>query len=175
MALHKANRHDTGDGPTITVSPARATLTDSRPSCRDAVLDAIDRLQQRTGATEFARRDIVAEMRATNAGLSGRPSTGVYAALPATNLAARITTFVTSAMTVCRSGDDAPTTGSRPSVVSPFRQSSFAGVVRSRLVLLGLVRLQVVAQGVEPDFPQALEGVESTQRAIRSNGSARRW
>lgn len=44
--------------------------------------------------------------------------------LAAANLAARITTFVTSAMTVCRSGDDAPTTGSRPSVVSPFRQST---------------------------------------------------
>jgi hypothetical protein len=44
--------------------------------------------------------------------------------LAAANLAARITTFVTSAMTVCRSGDDAPTTGSRPSVVSRFRQST---------------------------------------------------
>jgi hypothetical protein len=46
----------------------RATLTDGRPSCREAVLDAIDRLQQRTGATEFARRDIVAEVQATDAG-----------------------------------------------------------------------------------------------------------
>ena len=44
----------------------RATLTDS-PSCREAVIDAIDRLRQRTGATEFARRDIVAEIRATDA------------------------------------------------------------------------------------------------------------
>ena len=65
--LHNANRHDTIDGPGITVSPVRATLTDSRPSCREAVLDAIDRLQRRTGATEFARRDIVAEVRVADA------------------------------------------------------------------------------------------------------------
>jgi len=44
----------------------RSTLSDSRPSCREAVLDAIDRLQQRTGATEFARRAIVAEVQATD-------------------------------------------------------------------------------------------------------------
>lgn len=66
--LHNANRHDTVDGPAITVSPMRATLTDSRTSCREAVLDAIDRLQLRTGATEFARCDIVAEVQATDAG-----------------------------------------------------------------------------------------------------------
>lgn len=46
----------------------RATLTDSRPSCRDAVLAAIDRLQQHTGAAAFARRDIVAEIQAFEAG-----------------------------------------------------------------------------------------------------------
>jgi hypothetical protein len=45
-----------------------AKLTDGRPSCSEAVLDAIDRLVQRTGATEFARRDIVAEVQATDAG-----------------------------------------------------------------------------------------------------------
>ena len=68
LALHNANRQDTVDGPTITVSPMRSTLTDSRPSCREAVLDAIHRLQQRTGATEFARCDLVAEVQATDAG-----------------------------------------------------------------------------------------------------------
>jgi hypothetical protein len=67
MALHNANRHHTIDGPTITVSPIRATLTDGRPSCREAVLDAIDHMQHRTGASEFARRDIVAEVRASGA------------------------------------------------------------------------------------------------------------
>lgn len=45
MALHNANRPHTIDGPSITVSRLRATLADSRPSCRQAVLDAIDRLQ----------------------------------------------------------------------------------------------------------------------------------
>jgi hypothetical protein len=49
------------------VSPVRATLTDSRPSCREAILDAIARLQVRTGATELARRDIVVEVRASGA------------------------------------------------------------------------------------------------------------
>jgi hypothetical protein len=68
LASHNANRHDTIDGPAITVSPLRATLIDGRPSCRHAVLDAIDRLRQRTGATEFARCDIVAEVQASGAG-----------------------------------------------------------------------------------------------------------
>ena len=66
-ALHNANRRHTVDGPAITVSPLHATLADSRPSCRDAILDAIERLRVRTGATEFARRDIVAEVRAAGA------------------------------------------------------------------------------------------------------------
>jgi hypothetical protein len=68
MALHNANRHHTVHGPAITVSGLRATLTDRRASCRDAILDAIARLQGRTGATEFARRDIVAEVQATDIG-----------------------------------------------------------------------------------------------------------
>jgi len=68
MGLHNTNRHTTVDGPAITVSPTRATMTDSRPSCRHAVLDAIARLQVRTGGTEFARRDIVAEVRSIHAG-----------------------------------------------------------------------------------------------------------
>lgn len=72
---------------------AAPTLTNSRPSCMEAVLDALDRLQQRTGATEFTRCFIVAEVQATDAGSSGRPSTGVYGALPAMNLVAPITTF----------------------------------------------------------------------------------
>ena len=65
--LHNTNRHDSVEGQPIVVSPPRATLADGRTSCREAVLDAIDRLQQRTGATEFARRDIVAEVRASDA------------------------------------------------------------------------------------------------------------
>jgi len=64
LGLHNANRHDTINGPAITVPPLHAKLADSRPSCRSAVLDAIGRLQARTGATEFARRDIVAEVQA---------------------------------------------------------------------------------------------------------------
>lgn len=68
MGLHNTNRHATVDGPTITVSPSRATVADGRPSCRDAVLDAIARLQVSTGGTEFARRDIVAEVQATGVG-----------------------------------------------------------------------------------------------------------
>lgn len=35
-----------------------------RLSCRNAILDAIDQLHPRTGATEFTRRDIVAEVQA---------------------------------------------------------------------------------------------------------------
>lgn len=66
-ALHNANRHHTIDGPAIIVSPLRATRIDSRASCRDAVLAAVDRLQQRTDATEFARRDIVAEVSRSDA------------------------------------------------------------------------------------------------------------
>jgi hypothetical protein len=51
------------DDPATTASPMRATFTDSRPSCRDAIRDAIARLRARTGATEFTRRDTVAEVR----------------------------------------------------------------------------------------------------------------
>jgi hypothetical protein len=68
LGLHNTNRHDTIHGPSITVPPLQAKLTDSRPSCRNAVLDAIDRLHERTGATEFARRDVLAEVQATGAG-----------------------------------------------------------------------------------------------------------
>jgi hypothetical protein len=68
MAIHNANRHDAIEGPTITVPPLQAKLVDRRPSCRAAILDAIDQLHQRTGATEFERRDIVAEVRDTGAG-----------------------------------------------------------------------------------------------------------
>ena len=68
MGLHNTNRHHTVDGPAITVSPLRAKLADERPSCRDAVLAAIDRIGWRTGQTEFARRDIVAEVLATDVG-----------------------------------------------------------------------------------------------------------
>jgi hypothetical protein len=60
-------RHDTIHGPTITVPPLQAKLADPRPSCRNAILDAIERLRQRTGAAEFARRDIVAEVQAADA------------------------------------------------------------------------------------------------------------
>ena len=69
MGLHNTNRHDTIHGPAITVSPRQAKLADSRPSCRQAILDAIDRLQQRTGATQFVRREILAEVRDASAGL----------------------------------------------------------------------------------------------------------
>jgi hypothetical protein len=68
LGLHNTNRHDTIHGPAITVPPLHAKLADHRPSCRDAVLDAIARLQMRTGSTEFARRDIVAEVQAAGAG-----------------------------------------------------------------------------------------------------------
>ena len=53
LGLHNTNRHITINGPAITVSPLQAKLADPRPSCRNAILDAIDRLHQRTGATEF--------------------------------------------------------------------------------------------------------------------------
>lgn len=65
--LHNTNRHHSVEGQPIAVSPIRATVTDSRPNCRQAALDAIDRLQQRTGATKFTRRDIVVEVQATDA------------------------------------------------------------------------------------------------------------
>jgi transposase-like protein len=68
MALHNANRTDTIDGPAISVSPLQAKLVNSRPSCRNAILDAIDRLHQRTGATRHSRRDIVAEVQAADCG-----------------------------------------------------------------------------------------------------------
>ena len=74
LGLHNTNRHDTIDGPAITVPPLQAKLAEPRPSCRDAILDAIERFQQRTGATEFARRDIVAEVQDTAAGF-GRQTT----------------------------------------------------------------------------------------------------
>lgn len=65
MGLHNTNRHDTINGPPISVSPLQAKVEDSRLSCRNAILDAIDRLYKRTGATQFARRDIVAEIQRT--------------------------------------------------------------------------------------------------------------
>ena len=58
------NRHDSIHGPAITVPPFQTKVADSRPSCRNAVPDAIEQLLQRTGATEFARHDIVAEVQA---------------------------------------------------------------------------------------------------------------
>ena len=64
LGLHNTNRHDTIHGPAISVSPLQAKLADPRPSCRTAILDAIGRLQQRSGATEFARREVVAEVHA---------------------------------------------------------------------------------------------------------------
>ena len=60
LGLHNTNRNDTINGPAITVPPLHAKIADTRPSCRNAVLDAIDRLHRLAGATEFARRDIVA-------------------------------------------------------------------------------------------------------------------
>jgi hypothetical protein len=64
LGLHNTNRDTTLAGPAITVPPLQAKLADGRLSCRNAVLDAIHELHQRTGATEFARRDIVAEVQA---------------------------------------------------------------------------------------------------------------
>ena len=64
LGLHNTNRHDTIHGPAITVPPLQAKIADTRSSCRTAVLDAIERLRQRFGAAEFARRDIVAEVQA---------------------------------------------------------------------------------------------------------------
>jgi hypothetical protein len=55
-------------GPAVSVSPLQAKLVDSRPSCRTAILDAIDRLHQRTGATKHSRRDIVAEVQEAGTG-----------------------------------------------------------------------------------------------------------
>ena len=65
LGLHNTNHHDTINGPPISVSPLQAKVEDSRLSCRNAILDAIDRLHMRTGATQFARRDIVAEVQRT--------------------------------------------------------------------------------------------------------------
>jgi hypothetical protein len=66
LGLHNTNRHDTLDGPAISVSPLQAKVADTHLSCRNAILDAIDQLHQRAGATEFARRDIVAEVQAAD-------------------------------------------------------------------------------------------------------------
>jgi hypothetical protein len=52
-------------GPTLELPPQHATDATRLLSCRDAVLDAIEQLQRRTGATEFARRDIVAQVQAS--------------------------------------------------------------------------------------------------------------
>jgi hypothetical protein len=60
------SRDDTIHGPAITVPPLQAKLADTRPSCRNAILDAIDQLHQRIGATQFARREIVAEVQAAS-------------------------------------------------------------------------------------------------------------
>jgi hypothetical protein len=68
LGLHNTNRCETVDGPAITVAPLQAKLADSRPSCRSAILDAIERLGQRTGASAFARRDVVAEVQAADGG-----------------------------------------------------------------------------------------------------------
>jgi hypothetical protein len=68
LGLHNTNRHDTIDGPAITIPPLQAKLADPRPSCRDAVLDAVERLRQRTGAIQFTRYDIVAEVHSSGLG-----------------------------------------------------------------------------------------------------------
>ncbi len=68
LGLHNTNRHDTIHGPAIIVPPLQAKLADARPTCRNAILNAIDRLHRSTGANHFARRDIVAEVQAAGAG-----------------------------------------------------------------------------------------------------------
>jgi hypothetical protein len=65
LGLHNTTCHDTINGPPISVSPLQAKVEDSRLSCRNAILDAIDRLHKRTGATQFARRDIVSKVQRT--------------------------------------------------------------------------------------------------------------
>jgi hypothetical protein len=70
LGLHNTNRHDTINGPRITVTPLQAKLADPRPSCRNAIIDAIERLQRQTGATQFARRDIVAEVQNADLGFA---------------------------------------------------------------------------------------------------------
>jgi hypothetical protein len=65
LRLHNTNRHDTINGPPIRVSPLQAKVADSRPSCRNAILDAIERLHRRTDNVEFTRRDIVTEVQVT--------------------------------------------------------------------------------------------------------------
>jgi hypothetical protein len=54
--------------PTLELTPQHATDAKGHLSCRDAVLDAIEQLQRRTGATEFARREIVAEVQTSGTG-----------------------------------------------------------------------------------------------------------
>lgn len=51
VALHDAKRRSVVDGPANTVSPLRAINVGTRPSCKDAALDAIDRLRDGTGVT----------------------------------------------------------------------------------------------------------------------------
>ena len=70
LRLHNTNRHDAIHGPAITVPPLQAKLADPRPSCRTALLDAIERLHQQTDATVFARRDIVAEVQRAGLGFA---------------------------------------------------------------------------------------------------------
>jgi hypothetical protein len=54
----------------MSVPPLQAKLADPRPSCRNAVLDAIERLHRRNGDTSFARRDIVAEVQNASLGFA---------------------------------------------------------------------------------------------------------
>jgi hypothetical protein len=66
MPLH-ANTPLVVAGPRLEVPAQPATFVKRCLSCRNAVLDAIEQLQNRTGATEFARRDIVAEVQGSGA------------------------------------------------------------------------------------------------------------
>jgi hypothetical protein len=105
----QANRHGTVVGPAITVPPLQAKLADPRPSCRNAVLQAIKRLQSRTGATEFPRRDIVAEVQASGTEFERQTIYRCIAVSAAKSPEAPTATSTTSATVGCNCVHDLPT------------------------------------------------------------------
>jgi hypothetical protein len=61
-ALHNANHTALVEGPVIALTPLHARVRVERSTVRDEVLDAVTRIQQRTGMDTFLRHEVVAEV-----------------------------------------------------------------------------------------------------------------
>jgi hypothetical protein len=122
--LHNTNRYYSVEGQPIVVSPLRATLVDNRPSCRDAILDAIARLQRPRARPSSRGATSSPRCAPPTRPLNGRRSTAPYGGWPAGNPAVRTTTSGTSAATAHNCARDQRGRPRRAAVVVASRSAS---------------------------------------------------